>query len=833
MFGRFLKRGKTQSPARAYGPRESADAASLTASKALAVAVAHHQAGRLAEAEGLYSRILGAEPANFDALHLLGVIAHQQGDHARAVKLISQAVSVNASSAAARNNLGETYRQMGRTADAESCYRKAIALEPDSFDAYFNLGLVLSAKSELAQAREVLRKAVRLRPDTAHGHNSLGNVLSQLGDVAGARASYERALALLPDFADAHNGLGGLLYGQRDLEAAAAHYRQALARKPDFANAQFNLGNVLREQGKREEAKACYRTALSLKADLGAAHVNLGNLYREDGQLKEALAHHEEAVRLLPDEVDPQLNLGRLLHMLGHYSGAQTACEKALALAPRSAEAAFGLGVVLIDLGRHDQAAAWFSKATTFDPQMLAARWAHAMAQLPPVYRSAQEVGGRRSSFAEKLGELEAWIGAHTVRDGDSAVGAVQPFLLAYHDEPNSELLGRYGTLCAKLMADWRQKRVTAPTPILAKGARLRIGIASAQIRDHSIWNAIVKGWLKHLDPSRFELHLFHLGIHADPETAYARSQAAHFDQGSRTLEHWTDLIAARQLDALIYPEIGMDATTLQLASLRLAPVQAASWGHPETTGLPTIDFYLSGEDFEPPQAQANYTERLIALPHLGCAYSPYRGPVAAPDRGLLGAKSDGPVLLCPGVPQKYTPANDAPLVEIASRLGRCRLVFFTNERQSYQSELVRARLGAAFERAGLDPDEFIVFLPWQSRPAFYGLMQCADVYLDTIGFSGFNTAMQALECALPVVTREGRFLRGRLASGLLRRASLSELVAERDETYVEIAVRLARDETYRKDLRSRIATARVALYDDLASVRALGTFLTDACGRG
>ena len=830
MFGRFLR----GSPPAAPPARERQESASaLTLSQVLAMAVAHHQAGRLGEAEQLYTRILSTDPSNFDALHLLGVIAHQQGHPARAVELISKAVSIDSSNAQAQSNLGESYRRQGHTVEAESCYRTAIRLQPDYFDAYFNLGLLLSAKGDLAQARDALLQAVRLRPESASGHNSLGNVLRQLGDAAGARASHEQALALQPDFADAHNDLGSLLHDQGDLEAAAAHYRRALALKPNFAVAHFNLGNLLREQGKREEAEACYKGALALDPGFDAAHVNLGNLYREEARLKEALLQYEEAARLLPGQAALQLSLGHLLHLLGRYPEAQAAFENALTLDPGSAEAAFGLGIVLVDLARQEKAVAWFDKALALAPEMLAARWAQAIAQLPAVYSSAPEVGVRRAAFAERLGELETWLSARTIHDGDRAVGAIQPFLLAYQDESNRNLLERYGTLCARLMANWQKGRPAQTIPQPGKKTRLRVGIASAQIYDHSVWSAIVRGWLAHLDRARFELHIFHLGTYADGETAYARSRAARFDQGPRTLEQWTDLIAERQLDALIYPEVGMDMMTVRLASLRLAPVQAASWGHPETTGLPTIDFYLSSEDLEPPQAQANYIERLIALPHLGCVYTRYRGAVAAPDRAMLGVELHGPVMLCPGTPFKYTPANDAPLVEIARRLGRCRLVFFTHDRLPHLSERVRARLAAAFERTGLDTDKFIVFLPWQSRPAFYGLMQRADVYLDTIGFSGFNTAMQALECGLPVVAHEGRFLRSRLASGPLRRAGLSELVAESDEAYIEAAVRLARAESYRVALRTRIATACVALYDDLAPVRALEAFLEGACRRG
>ena len=73
---------------------------------------------------------------------------------------------------------------------------------------------------------------------------------------------------------------------------------------------------------------------------------------------------------------------------------------------------------------------------------------------------------------------------------------------------------------------------------------------------------------------------------------------------------------------------------------------------------------------------------------------------------------------------------------------------------------------------------------------------------LDTIGFSGYNTAVQAIECGLPMVTWEGRFLRGRLASGVLRRMSLTELIVQTKADYVNLAVRLATDRTIRSSHR-------------------------------
>jgi len=108
--------------------------------------------------------------------------------------------------------------------------------------------------------------------------------------------------------------------------------------------------------------------------------------------------------------------------------------------------------------------------------------------------------------------------------------------------------------------------------------------------------------------------------------------------------------------------------------------------------------------------------------------------------------------------------------------------------------------------------------------------MQRADVFLDTIGFSGFNTAMQAVDCAFPTVTREGRFMRGRLAGGILRRMDMPELIAATKEEYVSLVVRLVQDKSYRASIGKKMLEHSGVLYDDLEPVRALEELLVDRC---
>ncbi len=222
---------------------------------------------------------------------------------------------------------------------------------------------------------------------------------------------------------------------------------------------------------------------------------------------------------------------------------------------------------------------ACYAEAIALQPDLVEARWAHTMSRLPLVYGPGEFPSAARADFAQGLRELSEWFDANPSADGSRAVGSQQPFALAYQDEDNRALLSQYGDLCARLMRDWWERQALAPTRPASHGGAIRVGICSAHVRNHSVWNALVKGWLRHIDRGRFSLHVFHTGAARDAETEYARSRAAHFEQGRHGLRGWVNAILGQHVDVLIYPEIGMDQMTAKLASLRLAPVQAANSG--------------------------------------------------------------------------------------------------------------------------------------------------------------------------------------------------------------------------------------------------------------
>jgi predicted O-linked N-acetylglucosamine transferase (SPINDLY family) len=719
------------------------------------------------------------------------------------------------------------HHQAGRLAEAEVAYKNALRNDPRNVDAQHFLGVIAFQRGAYDLSEKLISQAITWHPANAPAHNNLGNALLRLGRARDAVASYRQAIALQPPYLDAHANLCTTLTQLGELDEAAAAYRAALALAPDAPLLHFQLGNVLSGLGRYAEAATSYRAALA-QGEFPEACANLGSALRNLGRPDEAAAACERALELRPGFAAALCNLGLVRKDQGRAPAALDCFRKAIAADPGLAQAHLNLGYALVDAGL-DGALACFERAVALDPELDDARWAHAMAQLPAVCATPEALPLQRAAFARELESLDRWFTPARLAQGFRVVGTMQPFYLAYQEDDNRELLARYGALCARIMAEWqRRERIAAPEGRRA-GDVIRVGVVSHQFRHHSVWNAIVKGWFQKLDRKRFALDAFYLGAEHDAETALARRAAASFTESAGGLREWAQAIVRRQPDVLIYPEIGMNGLALRLAALRLAPLQVVSWGHPETTGLPTIDCYLSAADLEPPEAQANYTERLVALPHLGCCYEPTLSPGG---RDPLGALPDGaPLLVCPGTPQKYAPQHDAVLSSIARRLGRCKLVFFT-PRGGGAFPRFRQRLEGAFARAGLRLDDCAVFLSWLDPADFQRLLQRADLFLDTIGFSGFNTAMQAIECGLPLVTREGRFMRGRLASGILRRMDLAELVADSDEAYADLAEKIVRQPEYAKDLRLRIAAKRDILFADEAPIRALETFLEEAVRR-
>jgi predicted O-linked N-acetylglucosamine transferase (SPINDLY family) len=673
------------------------------------------------------------------------------------------------------------------------------------------------------------RDAIAIADRVLAGAREDGDALLVIGRAhaaAGRRKPAAEALlsaARVRDGAPVRAELALLALAEGRPEEAAQHLERARGANKRMGQAHAELAETLLARGQGDLAQKHLRQAIAADATHASAHANLGALLKDHGRPQEAVTALERALALQPGLPSAAYNLAMLRIDQRDWSAAAALLRTYLSTQQRDADAQYWLGNALMGEGDAAAARAAYQAAIRIDGKHVRARWGLAMAQLPAIAQDAQEQQAAVPAFGAELDKLRAWSAAHPKVEAQQAVGAQQPFFLAYIPGDHRAVLERYGALCSEWMAAWARK-VKVPAPAAASGGTLRVGIVSAHIHRHSVWDALLRGWVEHLDRSRFELHLFHTGTAQDAQTKWAAAQVKQLHQGAGDWMAWAKVLSDARLDVLVYPEIGMDSTTVRLAALRLARVQLAGWGHPLTTGLPTIDGYVSAEAFEPPGAQAYYSEKLLALPRLGCAYRPYGTAPEAVDLRPWGIAPDDRLLVAPGAAFKYAPAEDALWAAVARRCAPCKLVFFRGNAQHAQA--FEQRLRAAFAAAGVDFDASVRFLPWQPQAAFFGLLQRADVFLDTVGFSGFNTAMQAVECGTPMVAWEGSFLRGRFASGILRALGLQEWIATTHEAYADKVARLCGDAALRKDVRAQIAARRAALYDDRESVQAFAEAL-------
>jgi len=369
--------------------------AQLTIPQTFDLAIQHHQAGRLSEAEQLYRQLLARQPAHADALHMLGVIAYQTGRHELAVALIRKAIAVHPNWPEAYYNLGNTLKELGQLEEAITAFQRAIALKPNWAEVHNNLGNALQAAGRAAEAIAACRQAIALQANYPQAYNNLGNALRDHGKVDQAIGAFHQALALAPAFPEAHNNLGAALKDQGSFAQAVAAFRQAIALNPRYAEAYSNLGVALKEQGQLDQAIDAYRQALTINPNYPEALSNLGMALKEQGQLDQAIDAYRHALAINPNYPEALSNLGIALIDKGLLEEAITSCRQATILKPAYAEAHNNLGLVLSVQGRLDQAVAAYRRAIALKPDLADGHWNLALALLA------------RGDFAEGWEEYE------------------------------------------------------------------------------------------------------------------------------------------------------------------------------------------------------------------------------------------------------------------------------------------------------------------------------------------------------------------------------------------------------------------------------------------
>jgi predicted O-linked N-acetylglucosamine transferase (SPINDLY family) len=795
--------------------------------QAMAIALQSYQAGNLSQAESLCLSILQQQPDNAEALQLLGVMAHQLGKLKEAIFYYRQLIALRPNQVEIYYYLGGALDQQGQLEEAIAYYQQAIALKPDYAEVHYDLGTAFKRQGNLSAAIKHYQQALALNPNDAETYANLANALLEQGENEAAIAHYQQALAIRPGVPGIYYNLGNAFRQQNQLESAITHYRWTLALDPNYVDAYFQLAAVLHALGKLEEAIFYYQQAIFFKPNSPDAYYYLGNALLQQNRHNDAIAQYRQTLALNPQFLDTYFRLGSALILQLQFEEATAYLQQALILHPDHPEAIYNLGIALASQNKVDEAIGYFQKASQLKPDLVEAYWQSHLI-LPILYDTQQQIQFWRQRFCRGLNHLIQETLLVTSLGRKPALTPLEKsaftFYLGYQGLNDRGLQRKYGNFVHRLIAaNYPQWARPLPMPPLSNRGKIRVGYMSAHFTEHTVAKLTI-GWLKNCDKERFEIYSYHIGHQTDLITEQVRACSNSFYHIYDSIESVCQQIIADNLHILVFTDIGMDARTTIIAGLRLAPIQCMTWGHPVTSGLPTIDYFLSSDLMEPENAQAHYCEKLVRLPNISIFYKKPSIPEATKTRSDFHLSENAVIYLSCQSLFKYLPQFDPIFPQIAQRVPQAQFVFIASNTTSITAQF-QSRLRRTFANLGLNSEDYCMFLPKQDWVSYLNLNLVSNIFLDTFSWSGGNTTLEAIACGLPVVTCPGEFMRSRHAYGILKMMGVTETIPQDEAEYIEIAVRLGLDTNWRQDIVRKIYERQSWLYDDRTCVTALESF--------
>ena len=670
-------------------------------------------------------------------------------------------------------------QKMGDHKSAEKAFKVMLEKAPNDPDALHLLGLSLHAQGRLEEAAEKIASAITLLPGQAMFHTHAGVVAVALGDLASGTKHYQTAIECDPEYVDAYSNFGVLLDLSGQCEEALVVLNQGLAHDEQSVNILVNRGKVLVKLGCDEEAEASYRAAIGLNSGIAEAHNNLGNLLKRQKRYDEAATAFKAALTARPGFLDARYNWALSLAGTGKVDEADDILARLIGERP--------------------------------EPHFFIAR-AGLMQAIPS---SLEDVGLWRQRFEEGFDLLHA---KRLKYSGDPLSVPVMNFYLAYHGKNDRPLM-------EKLSEFWRQACPALnyiSDPSTPASSRRRVGFFSRYLKSHAVGHTL-KGLLEGLvDKAGDEIEVVLISLAGDEDKGWERLKLRVAD--SLTLPH--DLMSARKviselsLSILIYADIGMDSFSYYLSFARLAPIQCVLWGHPVTSGVSTVDYYISSDMAEPCKAQDHYTEKLIRL---GGVQTCYQRPKTTGNltRREANLPENGTLYMCPQSLFKIHPDMDRWLARLIKADTNGRLVIFEGDPPSFTSRLIsrwQPIFGNALDR--------VIVLQRTDWNGFLNRLRLGDVILDTWPFGGGNTNYQAFGFGLPVVTLPGEFIRGLGAKALYEHMGISDCIADSPEDYVNIALNIGQKQELRSIISSKILERSELIFNDTGVIEDLIKFL-------
>ncbi len=708
----------------------------------------------------------------------------------------------------------------------------ALSLSPNDVMILCDLSRAYSRAAQFELAVERAQQAVALQPNSAPALMALAEAHTLAGAGEVAWPLWERAVALAPSSFSAQLAYGQGLQ-QRGLDKdALKHLKRAVTLEPNNLEALFLLGKCYASNGQHKAAVETFASAKRLSP--GEAWLSyegarswfaMADLDRALDWVNQAIAadsaegcFYEEQALYLHHKKDFQGCIGAINHAIErgwvtakiHAYKAQTlthfnkrtvavaAYIEALKLDPQNAVYLGNLAALCLELGILSPALEAFNSILVKSPNDIPA-----LINKAKLLKDAGRVGE-----GILLLELAIEVSKNPTHKYDY-VGCVDPmwgnYLFTLLFAPSStpaKILERHLAWGSKISKEFPSRFKHRPETH-AKRAKLRVGYLSADLRQHSV-TAFIGAVFKHHDPAQFEIFAYSTSATYDAVSATIKGQVfAWRDVAHKTTAETAQIIYEDQLDVLVELSGHTQGNRLEVCALKPAPIQATYLGYPSTTGLKTIDYRLTDAWADPVGlTDAHHCEKLMRIPDCGWCYAPVMHDAQT--------FADAPPVERNGFITFGSFNNiakfNAPLCDLWVKIlqgvpdARLRL-----KAKSFFDPEVLLEWETRFTSAGI-AKERLLFMPHKPQIKDHlAVYNEVDIALDSYPYHGTTTTCEALAAGVPVVSLAGSSHVARVGVSLLNAVGLADLVAERPEDYIAIAVKLAADRARLQQLRTSL----------------------------
>ncbi len=405
-------------------------------------------------------------------------------------------------------------------------------------------------------------------------------------------------------------------------------------------------------------------------------------------------------------------------------------------------------------------------------------------------------------------------------------------YSISYHNRNNKDVLSSYSKMLRKICPDLHYNGLVNRKTSKSPNEKIKVCFFSDLLTLESSVLRDRIGIISQLPTDKFDI--YYMGFKAGDKISGLMSKTFYsmlktkYIQLPEKISDCRKFIENKKFDVLVYCEIGMQVRAQFLSYARLAPIQVNTWGHSETSGIDTIDYFVSSKYFEIEQPQGQYSEKIYLMDSLSTYYYPPSKILLSDNyvfksRKDLNLSDDDHIYGCIQSSFKISEEFEKIIDGILKNDPKGKIIL------SYYQPFCKSQIERMRRLMGEERLKRIIFLPGMPIPKYLNYIKCFDVMIDPYPFGGCNTSMEAFDLDIPVVTMPTRFLNGRFTFGMYKKMGFIDLVADTAQNYITIAVKLGTDTNFKKSMIEKISNNKKMLFQERASVNDWETFLLTA----